>query len=63
MKRCLICDYKNLGRLWLAYTELQGDFTCYKSHLLTLGTLHSQNSACSGPIYTKQNVLVFYKLQ
>ncbi len=34
---------KNLGRLWLAYTELQGDFTCYHSYLLTLGTLHSQN--------------------
>ncbi len=26
---------KNLGRLWLAYTELQGDCTCYKSYLLT----------------------------
>ena len=33
---------KNIGRLWLAYTELQGDFTCYNSYLLTLGTLHSQ---------------------
>ncbi len=22
---------KNLGRLWLAYTELQGDFWCYNS--------------------------------
>ncbi len=31
---------KNLGRLWLAYTELQGDFTCFYSYLLTLGTLH-----------------------
>ncbi len=50
---------KNLGRLWLAYTELQGDFTCYNSHLLTLGTLHSQNSAYGGPIYTKQKTLVF----
>ena len=44
---------KNLGRLWLAYTELQGDFTWKNSYLLTLGTLHSQNSAYSGPIYTK----------
>ena len=44
---------KNLGRLWLAYTELQGDFTCYNSYLLTLGTLHSQNLVYSGPIYTK----------
>ncbi len=34
---------KNLGRLWLAYTELEGDFTCYNSYLLTLGTFHSQN--------------------
>ena len=25
---------KNLGRLWLAYTELQGDFTRYNSYLL-----------------------------
>ncbi len=34
----LSVDYvKNLGRLWLAYTELQGDFTCYKSYLLTPG--------------------------
>ena len=33
-----ISYYKNLGRLWLAYTELQGDFTCYNSCLLTLGT-------------------------
>ncbi len=33
----------NLGRLWLViyrtYTELQGDFTCFNSYLLTLGTL------------------------
>ena len=28
--------WKNLGRLWLASTELQGDFTCYNSYLLTL---------------------------
>ncbi len=27
---------KNLGRLWLAYTELQVEFTCYNSYLLTL---------------------------
>ncbi len=27
-------SYKNLGQLWLAYTELQGDFTCYNSYLL-----------------------------
>ncbi len=44
---------KNLGRLWLAYTELQGNFTCFNSYLLTLGTLHSQNSSYGGPIYTK----------
>ncbi len=44
---------KNLGRLWLAYTELQGDFTCYSSYLLTLGTLHSQNSAYGSLIYMK----------
>ncbi len=44
---------KNLGRLWFAYTELQGDFTCYNSYLLTLGTLHSQNSAYGRLIYTK----------
>ncbi len=44
---------KNLGRLWLAYTELQVGFTCYNSYLLTLGTLHSQNSAYGGLIYTK----------
>ena len=44
-----ICDiprrFKNLGRIWLAYTcytELQGDFTCYNSYLLTLSTLESQ---------------------
>ncbi len=30
--------HKNLGRLWLAYTELQGDFKRYNSYLLTLGT-------------------------
>ena len=30
---------KNLGQLWLAYAELQGDFPCYNSHMLTLGTL------------------------
>ena len=36
---------KNLGRLWLAYTERQGDFTCYHSYLLTLGNLQGQNSA------------------
>ncbi len=48
-----VFSQKNLGRLWLAYTELQGDFTCYKSYLLTLGTLHSQNSAYGGPIYMK----------
>ncbi len=29
---------KNLGRLWLAYTEPWGNFTCYNSYLLTLGT-------------------------
>ncbi len=51
--RANVIQDKNLGRLWLAYTELQGDFTCYNSYLLTLGTLHSQNSAYSGPIYTK----------
>ncbi len=27
---------KKLGRLWLGYTELQGDFCCYNSYLLTL---------------------------
>ncbi len=42
--------FKNIGRLWLAYTELQGDFTCFNSYLLTLGTLHSQNSAYGCPI-------------
>ena len=26
---------KNLLRLWLAYTELQDDITCYNSYLLT----------------------------
>ena len=36
---------KNLGRLWLAYTEVQVDFTCYNSYLLTLATLQGQNSA------------------
>ena len=30
---------KNLGRLWLAYTELKGDFTCGNLYLLTLGSL------------------------
>ena len=25
---------KNLGRLWLAYKELQADFTCYNSYAL-----------------------------
>ena len=39
---------KNLGRLQLAYADLQGDFTCCNSHLLTLGTLQSQNSANGG---------------
>ena len=39
----LLFHAKNLGRLWLAYTELQGDFTCFNSYLLTLGTLYSQN--------------------
>ena len=34
---------KNLGRLWLAYAELQIEFTCYNSYQLTLGTLHGQN--------------------
>ena len=33
---------KNLGRLWVANTEIQDDFTCYNSYLLTLCTLHSQ---------------------
>ncbi len=27
------CDTKNLGRFWLAYTELQGG--CYMLHLMT----------------------------
>ncbi len=45
---------KNVGQLWLAYTELQGDFTGYTStYLLTLDTLPGQNSAQGGPIYTK----------
>ena len=40
------CDLtKNLGRLWLAYTEIQGDFTWYNLYLLTPGTLHGHNSA------------------
>ncbi len=30
---------KNLGQLWPAYIKLQGDFICYNSYLLTLGTL------------------------
>ncbi len=30
---------KNLGRLWLAYTEFRANSTCYSSFLLTLGTL------------------------
>ncbi len=34
---------KNLGRLWLAYTEFQADFTCYNSYLLTLCALHCHN--------------------
>ncbi len=25
----VLYQLKNLGRLWLAYTELQGDFTCF----------------------------------
>ncbi len=42
-RNCLIrsnnsSNVKNLGRLWLAYSEVQGDFTCYNSYLLTLGT-------------------------
>ena len=36
---------KNLGRLWLAYTELQVDFTSCNWILLTMGILHSYNSA------------------
>ena len=48
----VLIKHKNLGRLWLAYTELQRDFRCYNSHLLPLGTLHSQNSAYGGLIYT-----------
>ena len=28
---CYTWCQKNLGRLWLAYTELQGDFWCYIS--------------------------------
>ncbi len=39
--KCL-SNSKNLGRLCLAYTKLQGDFTCFNSYLLTLGTLHQQ---------------------
>ncbi len=54
---------KNLGRLWLAYTELQGDFTCYNSYLLTLGTLHSQNSVYGSPIYIKELLLWQYQLR
>ncbi len=34
---------KNLGRLWLAYTELQGDFTCCNSYLLTQITVSSKD--------------------
>ncbi len=32
---------KNLGRLWLAYTELQVDFTGYNWNMLTMDSLHS----------------------
>ena len=42
-RQALHCP-KNLGRLWFAYRELQGAFSCHNSYLLTLGTLHSQNS-------------------
>ncbi len=35
---------KNLGRLWLAYTEVQGVFTCYNSYLLTLWAGFGTNS-------------------
>ena len=38
---------KNLGRLWLPYTELQGGFYML---LLTLGTLRSGNVACHDTI-------------
>ncbi len=46
------CLSKNLGRLWLAYTELQGDFTCYNvlrsavgmTHIFGKGTLLSHIS-------------------
>ncbi len=30
---------KKLGRLWLAYTEVQVDFSCYNLYPLTLDTL------------------------
>ena len=43
----------------LAYKELQSDFACYNSHLLTLGTLQSHDSAYGGLICTKQKALVF----
>ena len=33
---------KNLGRLWLAYTGLQVDFTSFNSYLLAQATLQSQ---------------------
>ncbi len=39
---------KNLGRFWLAYAELQVEFTCYNSNLLTLVTLHSQTPLFTG---------------
>ncbi len=54
-------DDKNLGRLWLAYTELQGDFTCYNSYLLTLGTLRSQNSAYGGPMWACSQTINYWK--
>ncbi len=46
----IICDHtqsisKNLSQLWLAYSELWAIFTCYNSWLLSLATLHNQNSA------------------
>ncbi len=40
---------KNLGRLWLDYIELQGDF--YMLQLMSFDS--GQKSAYGGPIYTK----------
>ncbi len=52
-KNCHILRVRIQGDFGLVIQNFRASFTCYNSYLVTLGTLHSQNSAQGGPICTK----------